>query len=272
MPEQSAALGAFAVRSIALLAIVTAGCARSATADTWRELRSEELPNPDELRALDREGFYARDDAAVGSLEALKRRIRNYTAAYCLVHALALDEPALRPPFITYLEALRSARADPGAAWNSAFGGANEEGVRRAYRAFLAHDDIAIATKTYSPRAIAVRDVRPMSAAAVRVIRAMLRDWSASGGATSARVDLDAAIGEAPRDPEVWLARGTLRFHRGELEGARADLERALTLAPDDPRYLFPLASSAEPGALRPSGRHAGQPRSFALPGHPSRK
>ena len=56
----------------------------------------------------------------------------------------------------------------------------------------------------------------------------------ATGDATAARRDLDAALVDAADDPLAWLLSATLARRAGDLARARADIGQALKRSPDD--------------------------------------
>ncbi|XXX76948.1 hypothetical protein WMF30_55805 [Sorangium sp. So ce134] len=204
------------------------------------------LPRVPTLLSLDPAGFYVRDVEDPTSREARMRRSANYTAAWALVHALQIEEDGLHPGFLRYLRALSDARDTRDRALVDAFGDAPERALERALARFVETNEVEVQTvrRAYVDRAPAILPrMRGMRDEDVHALWARLRTWSDPSAARAAAADLDEAVRVGHDRPEPYLARGTFRWDRGDLAGARSDLERAASLAPDEPRYLYPLAS-----------------------------
>lgn len=226
------------------------------TGSQWRSVRIDgrsvvgvpkaALPSVPTLLSLDPAAFYARDVEDPTSREARGRRSANYTAAWALVHALQIEEDGLHPGFLRYLRALSDARDARDRALVDAFGEAPERALGRALTRFVETNEVEVQTvrRAYVDRAPAILPrMRSMRDEDVHTLWARLRIWSDPSAARAASADLNEAVWIGHDRPEPYLARGTFRWDQGDLPGARSDLERAASLAPDEPRYLYPLAS-----------------------------
>ncbi|WP_437742206.1 hypothetical protein WMF39_42590 [Sorangium sp. So ce1504] len=204
------------------------------------------LPSVPTLLSLDAAAFYAWDVEDPTSREARMRRSANYTAAWALVHALQIEDDGLHPGFLRYLRALSDARDARDRTLVDAFGDMPVSALERALTRFVEANEIEVQTvrRAYVDRAPAVLPrMRSMRDEDVHALWARLRRWSDPSAARAAAADLNEAVRVGHERPEPYLARGTFRWDRGDLAGARSDLERAASLAPDEPRYLYPLAS-----------------------------
>jgi len=134
------------------------------------------------------------------------------------------------------MESARRAPLQP--AWQGAFAGLSAADFDHDFRVYLANRELAtFEYKRHTAAAPVSVTKRAMSDAEVRLYWARL-----SSGPTSelaARLDLDAAIAEAPESPESHYFRGLYWLHRQNLPAAERDLLEAARLAPSDPRYLL---------------------------------
>jgi hypothetical protein len=162
----------------------------------YRALPIPEMSSPDELRELDHDGFYASNVEDPTRAEQLRHL--HYAAAASFVHVLHLGDESLHKRFRSYLQALTAATADPGAAFQAAFGDLPQGTLEKAYYDYLHNDEPTVPTMPYAAHGV---DPRRMA-------------HVGRGGAR--------ALGQAPRLGQAPAARGGPgRSRRGHPHRAR---------------------------------------------------
>lgn len=73
----------------------------------------------------------------------------------------------------------------------------------------------------------------------------------------AARIDMDAALRFADKDPLVWLASAALARRMGDLPAARHDIAQAYDRAPDDPSIYLEIGNIAAASGDAPGARAA---------------
>lgn len=198
------------------------------------------VPPVNTLVRMDGSKFYVwTDKGRQPTLDERRAQNLHLLGAYGLVH-LIMHTPEYQTRFDEMME-LVSKGLTVRQAWERAFSAVDSDQLETDYRKHLVNKYETMVLKTpYTEAPVKAEINRTMDPAEVHLLWARLREW---GGADlpAAKLDIEAALRQAPQSAEVLFYGGLFRAAQGDLAGAEKAFHEALAAKPEEPRYLHGL-------------------------------